>query len=131
MTDAVPAIDAHVDALRATYDRLDPLAAARAVEDGALLVDIRPFELRQLEGEVPGALIIDRNVLEWRLTPSSPHRHEQLAGADQTVIIMCSEGYASTLAAATLRSLGLPHATDLVGGFRAWRAKGLPTTEPR
>jgi rhodanese-related sulfurtransferase len=84
-------------------------------------VDIRPEAQRRRDGELPGALVIDRNVLEWRLDPSSPHRLDVTIEPDQPVIVVCNEGYASSLAAATLRELGLGSATDLAGGFQAWR----------
>jgi rhodanese-related sulfurtransferase len=87
---------------------------------GGLVVDIRPVELRERDGEMPGALVVDRNVLEWRLDPTSPHRLAALTGPDQPVVLFCDEGYASSLAAAVLRDLGLPRATDLDGGYQAW-----------
>lgn len=114
---------------RAGLQRVAPDEAAEAARDGALLVDIRPVALREADGEIPGALAIDRNVLEWRLAPTSDHRIPQVS-ADKMVIIVCDEGYASSLAAATLQELGLPHATDLIGGFQAWKQRGLPVTEP-
>jgi rhodanese-related sulfurtransferase/predicted metal-dependent enzyme (double-stranded beta helix superfamily) len=107
--------------------RLRPEAAFAALTDGAALVDIRPLEQRIVEGEVPGAIIIGRNVLEWRLDPRSDARIPALARADARIIVMCSESYASTLAAASLRRIGLREATDLEGGFQAWKAAGLPT----
>lgn len=113
---------------RLSLERLGPEGAARAVEAGAALVDIRPPEQRKLEGEVPGAVIIPRNVLEWRLDPQSEARIPELARYDKQIIVLCSEGYASSLAAVALRQLGLSLATDLDGGFRAWRAAGLPTS---
>jgi rhodanese-related sulfurtransferase len=119
-------LDRTLERVRARYRRLDARAAARAMADGALLVDIRPESERAREGVVPGALCVERNVLEWRLAPSSAHRIPELRGTDQTVIIVCSEGYASSLAAASLQDLGLTGATDLVGGFRAWKDAGLP-----
>jgi rhodanese-related sulfurtransferase len=96
-----------------------------------VLVDIRPSEQRMAEGEVPGAIIIGRNVLEWRLDPRSEARIPALARPDARIIVMCSEGYASTLAAASLRRIGLRDATDLDGGFQAWQAAGLPTRRAR
>jgi rhodanese-related sulfurtransferase len=115
---------------RAGLDRLNPAETYDAVRRGAVLVDIRPAVNRDSEGELPGALVIDRNVLEWRLDPSSgaciPDAHP-----DRHVVLVCNEGYASSLAAAALQQLGLHRATDLIGGFRAWRAAGLPTTPPR
>jgi len=106
--------------------RLDPVAAHRAMQHGALLVDTRPVEQRRRDGEVPGALVIDRNVLEWRLDPASPHRVAEATGHDLQVIVLCNQGYSSSLAAATLQRLGLHRATDVAGGFEAWSAAGLP-----
>ena len=100
--------------------------AAEAVDRGALLVDTRPVAQRERDGEIPGALIVDRNVLEWRLDPASAHRVPEVHDHDQQVIVVCNEGFASSLAAATLQELGLRNATDLIGGFQAWRAAGLP-----
>jgi rhodanese-related sulfurtransferase len=94
---------------------------------GGVLVDIRPAAQRAVEGEIPGAVIIERNVLEWRLDPQSDHRLP-LAHYGLRVIVFCSEGYTSSLAAASLLDLGLHRATDLEGGFKAWRAAGLPTS---
>ena len=111
---------------RSTLDRLDPSDAADAVADGALLVDIRPQAQRELEGEVPGSLVIERNHLEWRLHPDSDAR-VAAAVPGQHWIVLCSEGYTSSLAAHALNALGVP-ATDVIGGFRAWQARGLPTT---
>jgi rhodanese-related sulfurtransferase len=120
-------LDALVADARRRLHRLAPAEAARAVaEDGALLVDIRPEGQRRREGEIPGAVIIDRNVLEWRLAPRSEHRIPELRDADQAIIVFCSAGYASSLAAASLQRLGLRGATDLDGGFGAWEAAGLP-----
>jgi rhodanese-related sulfurtransferase len=87
---------------------------------GGLVVDIRPIAQRSRDGELPGALVVDRNVLEWRLDPTSPWRLPEVTGPDQPVVLVCNEGYASSLAAATLRELGLRRATDLDGGFQAW-----------
>lgn len=88
---------------------------------GALLVDIRPVEQRDRDGQVAGALVIDRNVLEWRLDPTCPHRTPEMADPARRVVLICNEGYASSLAAAGLRDLGLQNVTDLAGGFQAWR----------
>jgi rhodanese-related sulfurtransferase len=125
-TDA-PSIDELLAEARSGLTRLRPEAAFAVLTDGAVLVDIRPLEQRITEGEVPGAIIIGRNVLEWRLDPRSEARIPALARADAQIIVMCSEGYASTLAAATLRRIGLREATDLDGGFQAWKTAGLPT----
>jgi rhodanese-related sulfurtransferase len=119
-------IDEVLGAARARLRRLDPRDAAAAQAAGALLVDIRPVEVRRRDGEVPGALIVDRNVLEWRLDPRSPHRLPEISGYDRTIVVLCTEGYASSLAAASLQDLGLHRATDLAGGFVAWAAAGLP-----
>ena len=111
-------------AVRARLDRLTPEAAA--AEPDAVLVDIRPVAFRAAEGEVPGALIVERNVLEWRFAPDGEWRLPQ-AGPDARVVLFCNEGYASSFAADTLRRLGVRRATDMDGGFRAWAAAGLPT----
>ncbi|HEX6673660.1 MAG TPA: rhodanese-like domain-containing protein [Actinomycetes bacterium] len=118
-------IDQILDQARSRLRRLDPHEAAAAVHDGALLIDIRPAAQRAEEGEVPGAFIVERNVLEWRLDPASSHRLSEVDGYDQAVVVMCSEGYTSSLAAAALQDLGLARATDLVGGFKAWKRAGL------
>jgi len=132
VADGAPSLDEHLERLRATYTRLDPAATARAIAAGAVLVDIRPVAQRVVEGEVPGSVIVERNVLEWRFAPTSRHRHPAAPGPgdDRTVVIMCSEGYASSLAAVSLRELGVERATDLVGGFLAWQAAGLPVVPP-
>jgi rhodanese-related sulfurtransferase/predicted metal-dependent enzyme (double-stranded beta helix superfamily) len=122
-----PSIDELLAEARGGLARLRPEAALAVLTDGAVLVDIRPSEQRMTEGEVPGAIIIGRNVLEWRLDPRSEARIPALARPDARIIVMCSEGYASTLAAASLRRIGLRDATDLDGGFQAWQAAGLPT----
>lgn len=106
---------------RSRLDRVsaDDLAAEQAA--GALVIDIRPIEQRSRDGDLSGALVIDRNVLEWRLDPASEHRVDEIDGYDQRVIIVCNEGYQSSLAAATLQDIGLHRATDLDGGFQALR----------
>jgi rhodanese-related sulfurtransferase len=119
-------IDQVLAAAREGLDRVNPQQAAQAVAEGALLVDIRPAAQRADEGEIPGALIIERNVLEWRFDPASDARVPQ-ASYDLRVIVVCSAGYTSSLAAAALQELGVRHATDLDGGFVAWKAAGLPT----
>jgi rhodanese-related sulfurtransferase len=122
-----PSIDELLAEARSGMTRLRPEAAFAALTDGAVLVDIRSLEQRIVEGEVPGAIIIGRNVVEWRLDPRSEARIPALARSDAQIVVMCSEGYASTLAAATLRRIGLHEATYLEGGFQAWKAAGLPT----
>ncbi|MGW6691484.1 rhodanese-like domain-containing protein [Streptomyces sp. NPDC054961] len=123
---AVSGIDALVDRLRTTYTRVDPAEAHAAFLGGALLVDIRYQALRERDGLIPGALVIERNELEWRLDPEGSHRLPEATDHDVRIVVVCNEGYASTLAAASLHSLALPNATDLVGGFQAWRSAGLP-----
>ncbi|KOT26329.1 sulfurtransferase [Streptomyces rimosus subsp. rimosus] len=123
---AVSAVDALLEAARAGLDRVAPHQAAEIQRDGGLLVDIRYAELRERDGTIPGALIVERNELEWRLDPTGAHRAPQATGHDLPVVVVCNEGYASSLAAVSLRQLGLYRATDLVGGFQAWRAAGLP-----
>ena len=122
-------IDQLLDQARARLRRLDPHQAAAVIDDGGLLIDIRPAGQRRDEGEIPGAIIVERNVLEWRLDPTSPHRLPEVQGYDQPIVILCSEGYTSSLAAATLQDLGLHMATDLVGGFKAWAQAGLPVQQ--
>jgi rhodanese-related sulfurtransferase len=110
--------------------RYSPVEASGAMRDGATLIDIRADSQIAADGEAKGALRIPRNVLEWRLDPDSGHRHPQAPGLGDLVILMCNEGYQSSLAAATLQQLGFDRATDLDGGFQAWRAAGLPVLEP-
>ncbi|MFD4132259.1 rhodanese-like domain-containing protein [Streptomyces goshikiensis] len=130
MSAAPTGIDALVERVRETYARVDAPAAYAASLGGALLVDIRYQALRERDGLIPGALVIERNELEWRLDPEGSHRVPQATGHDLRVIVICNEGYASTLAAASLHALGLRHATDLEGGFQAWKSAGLPVTPP-
>jgi len=111
---------------RAKLERLGPREARAAAADGATLIDIRSDSQREREGVIPGARFVPRNVLEWRLDPASDHRDPELADPDSHVILVCDEGYQSSLAAATLQALGIRRATDLDGGFRAWRAAGHP-----
>ena len=115
-----------LDAARLRLRRVGPAEAFEAVRRGALLVDIRPQAQRAAEGVVPGALHVERNILEWRFDPRGEARLPQATGYDQHVIVMCSQGYASSLAAASLQDIGLVNATDLAGGFLAWVATGLP-----
>ncbi|HEY8717996.1 rhodanese-like domain-containing protein [Pengzhenrongella sp.] len=114
------AIDALLDAARQGLDRVQPVGLVAEIAAGALVVDIRPVEQRQRDGDLPDALVIDRNVLEWRLDPTSAHHVPEMTDAGRRVVIVCNQGYSSSLAAATLRQLGLTRATDLVGGFQAW-----------
>lgn len=110
------------EARAALGPRPGPADLPRLVSEGALVVDTRPEVHRREEGELPGAVVVERNVLEWRLAPDSDHRLPEAGDPDRVVVLVCNEGYASTLAAVALRQLGLPHATDLDGGYRAWRA---------
>lgn len=110
-------IDELLEAARSELTRIPPENLALEKVTGALIVDIRPIEQRTRDGELPGAVVIDRNVLEWRLAPSSPNRVVDLDG-ERKVIVVCNEGYQSSLAAATLRQLGVTGATDLVGGYQ-------------
>jgi rhodanese-related sulfurtransferase len=121
-------IDEILAAARSRLMRLSPVEAQRAVADGGVLVDIRPAAQRLAEGEIPGAMIVERNVLEWRFDPASTARLPE-ASYDLHVVVLCSEGYTSSLAAASLQDLGVWRATDLDGGFGAWRAAGLPVAD--
>jgi rhodanese-related sulfurtransferase len=121
-------IDELLAEARARLERVTPIQAAARIADGAVLVDIRPAAQRAREGEVPGSLVVERNVLEWRFDPAGDARLPEASGYDVDVIVLCSEGYTSSLAADALRSLGLHRATDVSGGFHAWAAAGLPTT---
>jgi rhodanese-related sulfurtransferase len=112
---------------RARLARLDPAGAHAAQRAGALLVDIRPVAQRRSTGIIPGALVIERNVLEWRFDPGSDARLPVADRYDLPVVVYCQEGYTSSLAAAALQDLGLHRATDLAGGIAAWLAAGLPT----
>jgi rhodanese-related sulfurtransferase len=128
-TPPVSAIERHLVDVRAGYERVGPAAAADLYRRGALLVDIRPAAQRERFGGIPAAVVIERNVLEWRLDPTSPDRHPSVDDdPDRVVVVICQEGYASSLAAASLRGLGLGRATDLEGGFVAWKAAGLPVS---
>ncbi|KNX39376.1 rhodanese-like domain-containing protein [Luteipulveratus halotolerans] len=127
MSERRTGIDAVLDDSRAGLDRVSPQTAYDALGEGALLVDIRPVAQRAAEGEVDVPVLhIERNVLEWRLDPASDARIPQ-ADNGSRVIVLCQEGYASSLAAESLQRVGLPDATDVIGGFRAWREAGLPT----
>ncbi len=119
-------IDQMLAQARSRLQRLTPAQAHDALAAGALLVDIRPGWQRAAEGEVPGSLLVERNHLEWRFDPECDARLPQATGYDVQVIVLCSEGYTSSLAADSLRTLGLHRATDVIGGFQAWSAQGLP-----
>jgi len=121
-----PTIDELLERARSRLLRVDAAQAARELADGALVVDTRPADQRAEQGVIPGALVVGRNVLEWRLDPSSPSRIPQAVDLDVRVIVVCAEGFSSSLAAASLQELGFWNATDLIGGFVAWEAAGLP-----
>ena len=123
-------IDEMLAAARARLHRLTPAEAFAEFSRGAVLVDIRPQAQRAREGGIPGAVIVERNVLEWRFDPASDARLPWVYGYDQQVIVFCSEGYTSSLAAAALQDLGLASATDIAGGYVAWAAAGLPVCPP-
>ena len=111
---------------RARYRRLTPVEAFAATRAGALLIDIRTDAQRHRDGDIPGALAIDRTVLEWRVDPASGATHPAIGDLDAPLILLCNQGYSSSLAVGTLLDLGASRVTDVVGGFEAWRAAGLP-----
>ncbi|MFJ2830312.1 rhodanese-like domain-containing protein [Streptomyces sp. NPDC087263] len=122
-------VDELLDQVREGLDRVEAKEAHDAEQAGeALLVDIRYAALRERDGLIPGALVVERNELEWRLDPQGSHRAPEATSHDLRVVVVCNEGYASSFAAVSLRQLGLHRATDLVGGFQAWKAAGLPVT---
>jgi rhodanese-related sulfurtransferase len=127
MTDRVTAM---LDEARANITRYEPVEAAEAMRRGAILVDLRPTEFRWRFGEVPGAIAVSRHVLEWRLDVTSEHRLKELrfGDRDRQIVLMCNEGYTSSLAAhQVMTQLSLTNVTDVIGGYTAWRAAGLPT----
>ena len=123
-------IDELLARARQHLHRLGPVQAQAATHEGAVLIDIRSDSQIAADGTIPDAIVIARNVLEWRLDPASSHRHPGAPGLEDHVILFCNEGYQSSLAASTLRELGFCHATDLDGGFQAWRDAGLPVDPP-
>jgi rhodanese-related sulfurtransferase len=123
-------IDELLAEARATLPtRLTPEDAAKEVQDGALLIDIRGDDQRRADGRIPGATVLPRNSLEWRCDPASEWRDPAITRHDQRLILICNEGFQSSLAAATLQRIGLRHATDVDGGFVAWKAAGLPVVD--
>lgn len=124
---AEPAVERLLRRARARLQRVTPAEVPGRVAAGAVLVDIRPEGQRRRDGEVPGAVVVCRNVLEWRCDPTSPWRDERLSGCS-CLILLCNEGFQSSLAAAALHDLGRTGATDVAGGFVRWRAEGLPVT---
>ena len=124
-------IDELLERARGRLERVEAEQAPACVEQGAVLVDIRSDHQRAADGLIPGAVHHPRNVLEWRADPESGASDPELAGdLDRQVILVCDAGYASSLAAEVLQDLGFPRATDMVGGFQAWRAAGLPVEKP-
>src|SRR3954454_7764174 len=119
-------LDELLERTRSRLDRVDPERAARELAEGAVLIDVRSESQRERDGVVPDAIYVPRNVLEWRCDPDGDYRDPRVGGADTRVIVMCDAGYQSSLAAATLRDIGVERATDPDGGFQAWRAAGLP-----
>ena len=120
-------IDEILASARTRLVRVTPRQAFRELSGGSVLVDIRPAAQRAAQGEIPGSTIVERNHLEWRLDPCSDARLPWITGYDHRIIVFCVDGYTSSLAAAALQDLGLHRATDVIGGFRAWQAAGLPT----
>jgi rhodanese-related sulfurtransferase len=123
-------VDDMLATARASLARVTPAEAVERARRGALLVDLRILEQRHADGAVPGALTISLNHLEWRLDPTSASRIDAATDHDIDVVLLCDEGYCSSLAAARLQELGLTRATDVIGGFQAWRAAGLPVEPP-
>jgi rhodanese-related sulfurtransferase len=123
-------IDELVARVRAVLRRVAPEDLASEMRAGALVIDVRPADQRARDGALPGAVVVDRNVLEWRLDPASPDRIPEVTGYDQRIIVVCNEGCSSSLAAATLLELGLIRATDLIGGYQAWRVRSQEATRP-
>jgi rhodanese-related sulfurtransferase len=128
MTTTVGGVDALLEQARIGMRRLDPHETRTAVTAGALLIDTRTDRQRAMQGDLPGAIVIDRTVLEWRLDPTSASRIPEATGHDRQIVVVCRQGYSSSLAAANLCAIGLHRATDLAGGVEAWLAAGLPTT---
>ena len=125
-TSFMATVDGLLERARARLKRVDAKQAAAELGGGALLVDTRTDSQRAAQGAIPGARVIDRTVLEWRLDPTSPWRIPEAENHEVRVMVVCSEGYSSSLAAASLQDLGLVNATDVIGGFQAWKAAGLP-----
>ena len=119
-------IDEVLTAARARLRRLTPAEASSAMQDGAVLVDTRDGDVRAHEGTIPGAVHAPLSVLEWRVDPASGYQDPAFAGKEDRLIIICREGYSSSLAAVRLHELGFVNTTDVIGGFAAWVAAGLP-----
>jgi rhodanese-related sulfurtransferase len=119
-------VDTLLERARGCLVRVDARQAAEEMAHGALLIDIRPSDQRAQQGDIPGAVVVGRNVLEWRLDPTSEWRLPEAKDHNVRLIVVCGQGFSSSLAAASLQELGLVNATDLIGGFEAWQAAGLP-----
>jgi rhodanese-related sulfurtransferase len=119
-------IDELLAEARSRLDRVSAEQAYAEQQDGALLIDTRTYEQRRESGTVPGAIVLDRTIFEWRLDPASPHHLPEIRDHDARIIVLCRQGYSSSLAAATLQELGLRRSTDVVGGVEAWIEAGLP-----
>lgn len=119
-------IETELAAARALLDRVTPQQTKAYLDAGGLVVDTRTQAQRRQTGQIPGAVVIDRTVLEWRLDPACPFRAKVARGYDDPVVVVCAEGYSSSLAAASLQRVGLTRATDMIGGFAAWVDAGLP-----
>ena len=128
MSRAGQGVNAALAAARSGIDRYTPHETLHAMERGALVVDTRTETQRAEQGELPGVVVIDRTILEWRLDPASGAAIAEATGYDLEVVVVCRQGYSSGLAAASLRSVGLHRATDMIGGVEAWLAAGLPVT---
>ncbi|MFI7573772.1 rhodanese-like domain-containing protein [Micromonospora sp. NPDC049497] len=124
-----PGVDALLEQARAGVRRLTPEQTVEAVRAGALLIDTRTDSQRQEQGDLPGAIVVDRTVLEWRLDPASAWRIPEATGYDLEIVVACRQGYSSSLAVASLRALGLHRATDIIGGVEAWQSAGLPMSD--
>jgi len=123
-------VDEMLAAARARLTRVTPDQAFTEFCAGATIIDIRPASQRAAEGEIPGSIVVERNHLEWRFDPASDARLPWVTGHDLRLVVICAEGYTSSLAAAALQDLGFATATDVIGGYQAWRAEGLPTARP-
>jgi rhodanese-related sulfurtransferase len=128
VTTTATGVDALLERSRIGMERLDPYETRAAQAAGALVIDTRTDRQRAVQGDLPGAIVIDRTVLEWRLDPASASRIPEATGYDRLIVVVCRQGFSSSLAAASLRAVGLHRATDLAGGVEAWLAAGLPTT---
>ncbi|MGK5742377.1 rhodanese-like domain-containing protein [Micromonospora sp. URMC 103] len=124
-----PGVEALLEQARAGLQRLTPQETVEAVRGGALLIDTRTDRQRQEQGNLPGAIVIDRTVLEWRLDPASPWRIPEATGYDREIVVVCRHGYSSSLAAASLQALGLRRATDMIGGVQAWIEADMPLSD--